>query len=198
MNPFISYNFAENHCLPCYSQKLQEYWFGANGLYMRSHRRELEVCLQLAETEIAGLQPIESYFYLKVPKVPSNLIDDIINTARINPHQEILFYLGVENNQWWCHTPLQAASSTHVQSLEKPFETTYAEALVELHSHGNLIAYPSSIDDREEKGKFRIFAIIGTLETSPTIYTRIGVYNHFFPIDPNSIFNLSPQILCSN
>ena len=198
MNPFISYNFAKNHYLPYYSQKLQEYWLGANGLYVRSHRRELEVCLQLAKTEVAGLQPIESYFHLTVPKVPSQIISDIINTASINPHQEILFYLGVENNQWWCHTPLQTASSTHVQPLENPLEITYTEALVELHSHGNLIAYPSSADNQEEKGKFRIFAIIGTLNTTPTIYTRVGVYNHFFPIDPNRIFNLPPQIVCSN
>jgi hypothetical protein len=74
MNPFIGYHFATSNNFPPYSQKLQEYWLAANGLFLRSHRRELEVCLQLTQTQVAGLQPIEPYFRLKVPKVPSQLI----------------------------------------------------------------------------------------------------------------------------
>lgn len=198
MNPFVGYYLATSHNLPSYSQKLQEYWLASNGLFLRSHRRELEVCLQIAQTQIAGLQPLEPYFRLTVPKVKSQIMTEIINTASINPHQEILFYLGAANNQWWSHTPLQTASSTHVVSLENSLKVTYTDALVEIHSHGTLAAYPSSTDNQEEKGKFRVFAIIGTLKTSPTIYTRIGIYNHFFPIDPNLIFELLPHIICSS
>ena len=198
MNPFIGYHLATSNNLPSYSQKLQEYWLAKNGLYVRSHRRELEVCLQIALTQVAGLQPIEPYFRLTVPKVKSQIIADLINAASTHPQQEILFYLGVKNNLWWCHTPLQAASSTHVVSLENSLEVTYTDALVEIHSHGTLAAYPSSTDNQEEKGKFRVFAIIGTLDATPTIYTRIGIYNHFFPIDPNLIFELPPHIICSN
>ncbi|MFN6462433.1 MAG: Mov34/MPN/PAD-1 family protein [Nostoc sp. DedVER02] len=198
MNPFIGYHFATSNNFPPYSQKLQEYWLAANGLFLRSHRRELEVCLQVTQTQVAGLQPIEPYFRLKVPKVPSLVIADIINAASINPQQEILFYLGVTNYQWWCHTPLQTASSTHVLSLESALDKSYTDGLVEIHSHGTLAAYPSSVDNQEEKGKFRVFAIIGTLNTIPTIYTRIGIYNHFFDINPNHIFELPPQVKCSN
>lgn len=198
MNPFIDYHLATSNNLPAYSQKLQEYWLASNGLFVRSHRRELEVCLQIAQTQVAGLQPIEPYFRLTVPKVKSQIITDIINTATINQEQEILFYLGVANNQWWFHTPLQTASSTQVASLESSLSQTYTEAVVEIHSHGNLVAYPSSTDNEEERGKFRVFAIIGTLDATPTIYTRIGLYNHFFPIDPNLIFELPSHIICLN
>ena len=71
MNPFIGYHLATSNNFPPYSQKLQEYWLAANGLFLRSHRRELEVCLQVTQTQVAGLQPLEPYFRLKVPKVPS-------------------------------------------------------------------------------------------------------------------------------
>lgn len=186
-NPFISYNYAISHNLPPYSQKLQEYWLAANGVYARSHRPELEICLQIAHTQIPGLTQIQPYFKLNVPKVPASIIADIINAAQVNPHQEILFYLGVENNIWWYHTPLQEASPTHVRSLlTRSFK--YSQALVEVHSHGCMKATPSCQDNQEESGKFRIFGIIGTVNTTPTIYTRLGVYNHFFEIDPNFIF----------
>ncbi len=198
MNPFISYHLATSNNLPLYSQKLQEYWLAGNGVFVRSHRCELEVCLQTAQTHVAGLQSLEPYFCLTVPKVPSQVITDVINAASINTQQEILFYLGVENNQWWCHTPLQTASEAHVVSLESSLKKSYTDAVVEIHSHGNLSAYPSTTDNQEEKGKFRVFAIIGTLNTTPTVYTRIGIYNHFFPIDPNLIFELPPQVKCLN
>ncbi|PMB50112.1 hypothetical protein CEN40_02905 [Fischerella thermalis CCMEE 5205] len=198
MNPFISYYLATSNNLPPYSQKLQEYWLAGNGVFVRSHRRELEVCLQTTQTHVAGLQPLEPYFRLTVPKVPSQVITDIINAASINTYQEILFYLGVENNQWWCHTPLQTASEAHVVSLESSLKKSYTDAVVEIHSHGNLSAYPSITDNQEEKGKFRVFAIIGTLNTTPTVYTRIGIYNHFFQINPNLIFELPPQVKCLN
>ncbi|RAM49912.1 MAG: hypothetical protein C6Y22_19110 [Hapalosiphonaceae cyanobacterium JJU2] len=198
MNPFISYHLATSNNLPPYSQKLQEYWLAGNGVFVRSHRRELEVCLQTVQTHVAGLQSLKPYFCLTVPKVPSQVITDVINAASINTQQEILFYLGVENNQWWCHTPLQTASEAHVVSLESSLKKSYTDAVVEIHSHGNLSAYPSITDNQEEKGKFRVFAIIGTLNTAPTVYTRIGIYNHFFPIDPNLIFELPPQVKCLN
>ncbi len=184
---FISYNYATSHNLPPYSQKLQEYWLAADGVYARSHRPELEICRKIAHTQIPGLTQIQPYFKLNVPKVPANIIAGIISAARINPHQEILFYLGVENNIWWYHTPAQEASSTHVRSLENT-NFKYSQALVEIHSHGCMKATPSYQDNREESGKFRIFGIIGTVNTTPTIYTRLGVYNHFFDISPDWIF----------
>ncbi|MBW4632978.1 MAG: hypothetical protein KME30_14075 [Iphinoe sp. HA4291-MV1] len=210
-NPFISYNYAISHNLPPYSQKLQEYWLAADGVYVRAHRLELEICLQIAHTQVPGLTQIQPYFKLNVPKVPASIIADIINAARVNPHQEILFYLGVENNIWWYHIPLQEASSTHVRWAKprlrplgdargeraacrrqgRSLLTTnfkYSQALVEVHSHGCMKATPSCQDNQEESGKFRIFGIIGTVNTTPTIYTRLGAYNHFFEIDPNFIF----------
>ncbi|MBW4567422.1 MAG: Mov34/MPN/PAD-1 family protein [Tolypothrix carrinoi HA7290-LM1] len=188
-NLFISYNYAVSHNLPPKSQKLQEYWLASDGVYARSHRPELEICLQIAHTHIIGLAQIQPYFKLNVPKVPASIIADIINAARINPHQEILFYLGVANSQWWCHTPAQEASSTHVRSLENT-NLRYSQTLVEIHSHGCMRAIPSNQDNQEESGKFRIFGIIGTVDKKPTIYTRVGAYNHFIEIDPNLIFEL--------
>ncbi|PMB11642.1 hypothetical protein CEN49_01245 [Fischerella thermalis CCMEE 5273] len=186
-NPFISHYYTFDPNLPPYSQKLQEYWVAANGVFLRSHRPELEICLPIARTKIPGLAEIQPYLKLNVPRVPASMIADIVNTARVNPHQEILFYLGVENNRWWLHTPMQEASSTHVRSLQQD-NPKYRQALVEVHSHGCMKAIPSSQDNQEEAGKFRVFAIVGTVNTTPTIYSRLGIYNHFFEIAPNFIF----------
>ncbi|MDV2992515.1 MAG: hypothetical protein N4J56_002169 [Chroococcidiopsis sp. SAG 2025] len=46
----------------------------------------------------------------------------------------------------------------------------------------------STQDDIEESGKFRIFAVIGSLSDRPAISVRLGVYDRFFDIPTSWIF----------
>ncbi|MBE9020874.1 hypothetical protein IQ272_33055 [Chroococcidiopsidales cyanobacterium LEGE 13417] len=145
-NPFCSYNIiaSDTSNLPPYSGKLQEYWMAGNGIFLRSHRPELEVCLEIARGTVGNLPQIQPYFRLLPPKVPASTISEIIQI--------------------------------------------YETALIEIHSHAGAPACFSTQDDIEESGKFRIFAVIGSLPEKPSLSVRLGVYDRFFSLPTAWIF----------
>ena len=58
----------------------------------------------------------------------------------------------------------------------------YAECCIELHTHPPGALHFSRADDRDELGKFRIFAILIDVHDKPKIRFRCGVYDHLIPI----------------
>ncbi|MBD2307778.1 Mov34/MPN/PAD-1 family protein [Chroococcidiopsis sp. FACHB-1243] len=190
-NPFCSHNIiaSDTSNLPPYSGKLQEYWMAGNGVFLRSHRREIEVCLPVANSCVDNLPHIQPYFRLVPPKVPALTISEIIHTCQEAGEREVLFYLDY-TNQWQLHVPAQTASRTSVAAMESSFNSNYETALIEIHSHARAPARFSTQDDIEESGKFRIFAVIGSLPDCPAISVRLGVYDRFFDIPNSWIFTL--------
>lgn len=188
-NPLCSYNIipSDTSNLPPYSGKLQEYWMAGNGIFLRSHRPELEVCLPVANCSVGNLPQIQPYLRLIPPKVPTSTISEIIDICQAAGEREVLFYLGYDN-QWQLHVPAQAASHTSVATIESSFGSAYETALIEVHSHARAPASFSTQDDIEESGKFRIFAVIGSLPENPSIRVRLGVYDRFFSIPTTWIF----------
>jgi len=190
-NPFCSYNIiaSDTNNLPPYSGKLQEYWMAGNGIFLRSHRPELEVCLPVANSCVDNLPYIQPYFRLVPPKVPASTISEIIHICLEAGEREVLFYLDY-TNQWQLHVPAQTASRTSVAAMESSFNSTYETAPIEIHSHAGAPACFSTQDDIEESGKFRIFAVIGSLPEKPSFSVRLGVYDRFFDIPTSWIFTL--------
>ena len=58
----------------------------------------------------------------------------------------------------------------------------YVECCIELHTHPPGALSFSAADDRDELGKFRIFAILIDVHDKPKIRFRCGVYEHLVPI----------------
>ena len=58
----------------------------------------------------------------------------------------------------------------------------YGEACIELHSHPPGAIHFSRVDDLDESGKFRIFAILVDIHDNPQIHFRCGIYDKFFQI----------------
>lgn len=58
----------------------------------------------------------------------------------------------------------------------------YADCCIELHTHPPRALNFSRADDRDELGKFRIFAILIDVHDKPKIRFRCGVYDHLVPI----------------
>ncbi len=67
-------------------------------------------------------------------------------------------------------------------------------ALVDLHSHGRLPPFFSRIDNKDEQG-FRIYAVIGEIDKSPSIRVRVGVYGNYFDIPAPTVFELPGGIV---
>ncbi|MBE9016766.1 hypothetical protein IQ272_11580 [Chroococcidiopsidales cyanobacterium LEGE 13417] len=123
-NPFCSYNIiaSDTNNLPPYSEKLQEYWMAGNGIFLRSHRPELEVCLAIAHCIVGHLPHIQPYFRLVPPKVAASSISEIIRICLEAGDREVLFYLSYDD-RWQLHVPPQTASRTSVAAMESSFNS---------------------------------------------------------------------------
>jgi PRTRC genetic system protein A len=59
--------------------------------------------------------------------------------------------------------------------------------LCDLHSHGNMRAFFSRIDDADEQAT-KVYIVIGKLDTEPEIRLRVGVYGYWRPLPVTAVF----------
>lgn len=192
--PFIDYNIATDSTLPPISGKMKEYWLASNGVFVRAARKGLNACIPVANCSIAGLAALTPYVHLTYPQVPTNIVNAMLSAARSVGETEILFYLSFVNDSWQLNIPEQVATTASVKPLTALLGTAYETALVEVHSHHSMNARFSPLDDLEESGKFRIFAVFGEIFNRPTINVRIGIYSHFWQIPARWIFDLPIEL----
>src|SRR5262245_20075484 len=55
-----------------------DYVLAADGLYLHAKREELEICLKVAPAEVRGLDECFEKFAFGLPKVPTNLVKEIL------------------------------------------------------------------------------------------------------------------------
>jgi PRTRC genetic system protein A len=167
--------------------RLYDYIFAANGIFIRSKRARLSVlgCIGRFKQPIAGLGTLEQQ--IVVPKVPWSQLHEIIETSKGRLPNEALFYGNLSmDEKWIIEFPEQNATEVSVFPIDP---IAGAQALLELHSHGDLNAFFSSDDDKDERNGFRIYVVIGELgPASCSIKCRIGVFGHFVPVDWQVLF----------
>lgn len=193
-NKFVSYNIATSSELPPSKAKIKEYWIAGNGVFLRAARAEIDVCTQLSNLNISGLPVVKPYFIFRLPPVPQKIVSAILELSQAVGQEEILFYLTFTDG-WQLTIPEQIATRTSVTPIFPGL--AYETALIEVHSHHGMSAKFSSIDDQEESGKFRLFAVLGEIFTQPTINVRLGIYDCFTSIAANQIFEL-PNLIDAN
>ena len=189
-----NYFIAKTPQLPPPSATLYEYILGAGGLYLRAKRRGLSVIAPLASVPIIGLEEIQPQFQLDYPQVPAQLLQQILSYSQQVAPQEILFHLWFERGEWQLDIPLQKADSLSVSRLGSSFASSYHKTLIEIHSHHSTEAKFSPTDDQDESG-FRIYAVLGTIFTQPTLRVRVGIYHQlFWEIPAHFVFEMPPKI----
>ena len=173
-----------------------EYILAGNGLFVRSVRRELEACFPFAWCVVGGgLPPLLPYLRLNGPRVPVSLVAALISHSRqaMQPNAgniEQLFFLQLNESQWTLTIPPQAATAMSVQATLDALDPVYSRAVLEVHSHHDMSAFFSADDDREELGKFRIFAVLGQIGSAPEISVRVGMWAYFYNFPASSVFEL--------
>jgi len=73
---------------------------------------------------------------------------------------------------------------------------SYANTLIEVHSHQRMAAFFSSTDSADEQG-FRLYAVLGRLDRDgyeAEIRLRVGVYGHFYELPATGILSLSEGV----
>ena len=99
---------------------------------------------------------------------------------------EVMFYLDSMQGEWRLWRPPQVQSKVSIQY-------TPENSLVEIHSHHSMGAFFSTTDDADQQG-FRIYAVLGRINTCPTIRMRIGVYGYFWEVPAGWVFDLPETI----
>ena len=201
-----SYDFT----LPTIGQ-LYDYLFTGEGIYVRALRPGLSVLLRIHDCELRGLAPLGEVFPppigdpvdFQFPRVPAaylqKMLERSIEACVENESPiEALFHLlwNEEAGRWQLNKPAQDATPPSVRPIDDGAGSSYAEALIELHSHHGMTAFFSSADDADEQG-FRIYAVIGEIFTEPKIRVRVGCFGHFQEIPAETIFEL-PQTITDN
>lgn len=182
----VNYITAFTPELPPITAQLYEYIFAADGVFIRAKRSGLEVMWLIAYGRIRGLAAVKPYFYWERKLIPFSLLASMLVDAQRNVN-EVLWYLWQESD-WVLSKPPQSSSPTSVVPVyESLVDTDYEKALIEVHSHGNMPPIFSPQDNADEQG-FRIYVILGCVNSRPMINVRIGLAGYFSPIPASMIF----------
>ncbi len=165
---------------------LYEYLLAGNGLFLRAKRKEFTVSLPLSREKVSGLPNVQVGISWEKPRVPASLWRDILEHARLTQtsasfkEELYLIYWDKILDSWQC----RAAGREHSTASTIADDTLpeYADCCIELHTHPPNALHFSRADDRDELGKFRIFAILIDVHDKPKIRFRCGVYDHLVPI----------------
>jgi hypothetical protein len=175
---------------------MYEYLLAGNGLFVRGQRDGLRLTLHLHEFNVRGLPVLQPGCELLYPKVPASLLQEILDESLEardgRGATEIAFHLAYDQG-WQLMIPDWEFSGMLVKPRGAALGTSYATALVEVHSHHGMEPVFSRIDDRDEVG-FRLYGVIGNIFTEPALRVRAGLYGYRWEIPASLIFDLPPAI----
>jgi PRTRC genetic system protein A len=178
--------------LPAIPDCLYAYIMAGNGVLLYAKRDNLEVLIPVSGTTIAGLPSVKPF--VNMPRVPAVLMNHVLQASGESLPNEILFWFNFDHDQqvWNLDAPPQYCRPATVFPVDKS-DPLGSKALIDLHSHALLDPFFSRTDDKDEQG-FRIFAVIGNVDTNPEILVRVGVYGNYWNIPADMIFELPEQI----
>ncbi len=185
--------------LPPIDASLYEYVMAGNGIFIRGARREFQAQFCVSPFVIRGLVDLETALQLNVQRVPRDVVVGMLERARAarDPQGrrcEIVFHLECdETGTWHCHVPDQIQSPTRARPTNDSPYSSYARACIELHSHVDMHARFSSVDDQDEQG-FRIYAVLGLVSTKPMLRVRVGMYGYRQDVPAKWVFDVPPEI----
>lgn len=188
-NNIATYHVHRRDPLPLSDAMAYQYVLAATGLHLRAENRFFDVLLPIARCPIRGLAPLQPHFTLKVPCLPGRLLNAVLGDAR-NAHcrnsglKEALYHFYHDSARVRVLKPPQRATAASVVAAEGHT----ADIILDLHSHGNMRAFWSATDNSDEQG-FRVYGVIGRLDTKPEIRLRLGVYGYWFPLLVNMLFD---------
>jgi PRTRC genetic system protein A len=159
-----------------------DYVVAANGVFICAENPLLRATVQLAEASIRGLRPMFNAVYLKHGKIPGALYHLATSIFMADRHREQ--YLAVVwDGVYHLKTPQQTGDATTVHYEKVP------NTILEFHSHGEMGAFFSGIDNQDEQG-FCLYAVMGDLERLiPDVEMRIGAYGYFNEVRLSEVFS---------
>ena len=191
---FINHIYATSQELPPFGAYLCEYVVGANGVFVRAKRPGLEAMLPVCvnfNLAIRRLTFLTPYIHLDAGLIPAQLIGQAVGWMAQASPKELLTWINW-TDRYTAIAPAQTTTTNRCKPVD-PFNLFGQNALLDFHSHGLEMPFFSTIDDRDERQGFRMFAVAGGFP-HPTMLVRVGIYGHFWQIPPNWVMELPEEI----
>lgn len=131
-----------------------------------------------------------SSFTYKLPLVPSYMLMALYDFFKYvsdtyNTEAAVQLFYDVSEDRFFLNLPNQFVTYSSVRfDRDYALETKYL-LVADIHSHGKISAFFSSVDNADELGT-RIFGVYGNLASSPSILFRAGSGGYFCDM-PNFI-----------
>ena len=193
----IKYVTHTSTVLPPMSALAYEYIMASNGIFLRAENRFVKALIPIVPAKagtVRGLHSLEASIKLKMPPMPISLLIQVQADARQMRNSsghlnEVLYRFHYDGRKVRVNRPEQDTSTTSVKTIGDGGP----EVILELHSHGNMSAFWSGTDNRDEQG-FRFYGVIGHLDSNtPQIRLRLGVYGYHYPITQDLLFSDTNQ-----
>ncbi|MCI0648719.1 MAG: Mov34/MPN/PAD-1 family protein [Chloroflexi bacterium] len=185
----VTYHVHQSRPLPANDALAYQYILAAGGVFVRAETRFWTATLPIARCEIRGLQPLQPQFRLKVPRLPHQLLAQVLADARRvgggdGRLHEALYRFQHTGERVRVVKPAQQATATRVSNPGGDDPTT----ILELHSHGRMEAFFSRTDNLDEQGA-HIYGVIGQVDGAPEIRLRLGLYGYWQPLPVTFLFD---------
>ncbi|KKN86988.1 hypothetical protein LCGC14_0262570 [marine sediment metagenome] len=157
------------------------YIMASNGIFIEAESPLITARIPVTECEIRGLAPIETKISLLYGSIPQRFFDLALNMFLADIESE--HYVAIVGDAGYhLHIPVQDKSAGGVV-----YEVESSVAL-EIHSHGHMGAWFSSIDNMDETG-LKFYGVVGKLDATPIVKLRIGVYGYFKNLRWSEVFD---------
>ncbi|MDD5354701.1 MAG: hypothetical protein PHF95_05890 [bacterium] len=167
------------------------YILAGNGVFVKAENKFTAFQIQIADVDIRGLTPLESYVCLVFGQIPATLF--YLAAAKIRENKEKEVYLVITYGQdvkgegdlkYRLFLPPQRGEEGKVKY------SCMDNVVLNIHSHpGGLSAHFSPTDDKDDQG-LQLSMVIGNLDKDePRLNIRAGVYGYFYPVQWMDIFD---------
>ena len=190
-NNFVTYLIHQRNPLPASDALAYQYILAGNGVFIRAETRFFEARIPVTPCQVRGLAMLKPYFRLKVPRIPANLLVTILPDAcrARRPDgglNEAFYQFHHQGKTVQVKKPDQRVTGISVLASVSCED----DIICDLHTHGNMPAFWSATDDKDEQGA-QLYAVVGKLDTVPEIRLRLGLYGYWLPLPVTAVFTSS-------
>lgn len=158
-----------------------DYVLASNGLFIEAENELMTARIPVAKCEVRGLAPLEARVVLTYGSIPRRFFDLALD-----------MFLADVNIEHYVAVTGQAGYQFYVPVQEKGAGRVVYDCgdnvVLDLHSHGRGRAWFSLQDNTDETG-LRLYGVIGSLDRTPVIKLRAGIYGYFYPLAWNDVFD---------
>lgn len=134
-------------------------------------------------------------FRMTERKIPYGILTDVVAFFKRNPRKEaaVQIFFNMETEKYEIYYPEQQVTSASVVFTRNHDMENDKVLVMDIHSHGTMNAFFSSIDDKDEKGT-RLFMVFGNLDKKEITHKlRAGIAGNYKMLKLSDVFEMEDK-----